>query len=173
MSQILGVDVYRWLELTLAIIGTILAAYIISWITAKILEKTGYTKELTRRFSRLVRYVIYIMGGVLTLFYFAFDIGGAIVALGAVGIAVGIGLGTVLSGVFSGLVVVFDKTFAKGDEVKVGGFEGKVVNISIRRVTLETKDGEIVFVPTSYFLTFPYARKGKSVTAKDQEPDRI
>jgi small-conductance mechanosensitive channel len=169
MSQVIGADFVRWIEVAFAVAGTVLAAYVVSWVTAKILEKARYPDEIKRRFSRLVRYIIYLLGAVLIIFYLAFDIIGTLVGLGIFGIAIGIGLGAVLSSVVTGIVVVLDKTFSVGDEIKVAFFEGKVVKIGVRKVVLETKDGETVFVPTAFFLSYPVSRKSGNKENKDGE----
>jgi small-conductance mechanosensitive channel len=161
MSQVLGLDLTRWLELALAIAGTVLAGYVVSWITVKILEKTSSHVETSRKSSKIVKYVIFIMGAVLTIFYFVFDIVGALVGIGVLGIAIGIGLGTVLGNLVTGIVVLVGRTFSVGDEIKVAFFEGKVVKIGVQRVVLETKDGEIIFVPTAFFLSNPVSRKSR------------
>ncbi len=160
--QFLGVDAYTWLALVGAIIGTILAAYGFSWLLSRILKYEGYPKEVTRRFGRLVRYVVYTMGAALTISYFAFSIAGALgslVGLGVFGIAVGIALGSVLTVFVTGAFVILDRSFAVGDEIRIASYEGKIVRIGIRRVVLVTKDDQTVFIPTAYFLSFPFSCK--------------
>ncbi|MFB3889320.1 MAG: mechanosensitive ion channel family protein [Candidatus Bathyarchaeia archaeon] len=159
MVEFLGIDIIRWLELALAIAGTLIAAYVASWLTARILEKSGSPAENIKKSRRMAKYAVYVMGAVVTLFYFAFDIIGALVGLGIFGIAVGIGLGTVLGNIVGGVVVLLDKSFRLGDEIRVGNFEGKVVKVGIQRVVLEGKDGNAIFVPTIFFLSNPVSRK--------------
>jgi small conductance mechanosensitive channel len=172
MAELLGVDVYTWLTLVGAIVAAVASAYVFSWLVSKILKRTGYPDDVTRRFSNLVRYVIYIMDAALIVFYFAFSIAGALgslVGLGVFGIAVGIVVGNVLSSLITGLPVVLDKAFSIGDEIKVGSYEGKVVRIGVRKVILETKEGDTVFVPTSYFLSFPISCKACKGKEKAKE----
>jgi len=172
MTEFLGVDVFSWLALAGSIVGTVVAAYVISWVLARILKKSKYPAEVTRRFSQFVRYVIYIMGAALISFYFGFSIAGALgslVGLGVFGIAVGIAVGNLLSSVITGLPVILDKTFGVGDEIKVANYEGKVVRIGLRKVVLETKEGDTVFVPTSYFLSFPVSCKACKGKEKAKE----
>ena len=162
MSQAISTEVIRGIEVALAIAGIILVAHTVSWVTSKILRDAGYPDEIERRLSRLARYAIYLLGAVLVIFYLAFDLIGTLVGLGIFGVAVGIGLGSVLSNVITGIIVVLSKTFSVGDEIKIAFFEGKVVNIGVRKVVLETKEGETVFVPTAFFLSHPFSCKGES-----------
>ncbi len=162
---LLGVDVTLWIEMVLAIIATILVGYLASRAVVHILKVTGTPIEIAKRSGRITRYVAYIMGSILIIVYFAFDVIGALIGLGVFGVAIGIGLGTVLSNVVSGAFVVLSKMFKVGDEIRVTYFEGKVVKISIQRVVVETKNGETIFIPTGYFLSNPVARK-----CTDQKP---
>ncbi len=122
---------------------------------------------------RATRYVIYFVGGILIVSYLAFDIIGAFISLGVIGLAISFGLGGVISSWLAGITVMIDRTFSVGDEVKVGVFEGTVRKISIRKTILETKDGEVIFVPNSYFLSFPVSRKkhpeGAGIVHKHEE----
>jgi small-conductance mechanosensitive channel len=153
------VDITLWIELVLAIIATVVLGYLASRAIVHILKVTGTPTEIAKRSGRITKYTLYIIGSILIIVYFAFDVIGALVGLGVFGVAIGIGLGAVLSNVFSGAFVVLSKMFKVGDEIKVAYFEGKVVKISIQRVMVETKEGETIFIPTGYFLSNPVARK--------------
>jgi small-conductance mechanosensitive channel len=65
----------------------------------------------------------------------------------------------VLGNIVNGAIVVLGRSFKVGDEIKVAFFEGKVVKISIQRVVIQCSDGDMIFVPTGYFLSNPVARK--------------
>ncbi len=159
--QFLGIDVIRWLELALAVVLTIMVAQIVSWGIVKTLEWTGTPKENAKRSGKIAKYVVYVLGSIMVVVYFAFDIIGALVGFGIFGVAIGIGLGSVLGNILTGVIVLLGKMFKVGDEIKVAFFEGTVVKIGIQRVVLENKDGETVFVPTGFFLSNPVSRKCK------------
>lgn len=159
VALIVGVDITLWIELVLAIAATISVAYLASRAVTHFLKLAGTPEEIAKRSGRITRYVTYVVGTVLIFAYLAFDIIGALVGLGIVGIAVGIGLGNVLGNIVSGAIVILSKNFKVGDEIRVAFFEGKVVKMTIQRVIVEGKDGEVIFVPTGYFLTNPVARK--------------
>jgi small-conductance mechanosensitive channel len=158
-TQFLGVDIIRWLEIALAITLTVLAAYIASWVIARALKWTGTPEVAAKRSARISKYAVYVLGAAFIIAYLAFDIIGALVGLGIFGVAIGIGLGSALANIVTGVIVLLSKTFKVGDEIKVAFFEGKVVKMGVQRVVLENKDGEIVFVPTGFFLTNPVSRK--------------
>jgi len=68
-------------------------------------------------------------------------------------------MSTVIQNFVSGVLVQADRAFKVGDEIKVQAFEGKIVKISIRTRVIETKDGDMVFIPNSIFITNPVIRK--------------
>ena len=76
----------------------------------------------------------------------------------------------VISNFAAGISVMISKSFVVGDDVKVGFFEGRITKITITKTILETSNGEIVYVPNSYFLSNPVSRK-KHVSATEHKHD--
>jgi small-conductance mechanosensitive channel len=170
MSEILGVDVLRWTEIVIAIILTFLIGYIVSSIMHALLKKTTFPTDTGKRITRITRYAIYAIGGILIVIFLAFDIIGALIGLGFLGLAIGFGLANVISNFAAGITVMLSKSVLVGDEVKVGFFEGTITKITITKTVLEIKDGEIVYVPNSYFLSNPVSRK-KHTAATNHKHD--
>jgi len=52
----------------------------------------------------------------------------------------------------------------------VSFFEGTIIKMSMTKTVLETKDGEIVYVPNSFFLSNPVSRK-KDITPTSHKHD--
>jgi small-conductance mechanosensitive channel len=142
----------------------------LSSILKAILKKTSFPVETGKRIISLTKYAIYAVGAILTVVYLAFDVIGALVGLGFLGLAIGFGLASVISNFVAGITVMISKSVVVGDEVKVAFFEGKITKITITKTVLETKDGEIVYVPNSFFLSNPVSRK-KHLEATDHKHD--
>src|SRR4030066_2008171 len=106
MSEILGVDVVRWIEIILAIVLTFMVAYILSAILNAVLKKTSFPVQTGKRIISITKYATYVVGAILIIVYLAFDVIGALVGLGFLGLAIGFGLANVISnfaaGVFGG-----------------------------------------------------------------------
>jgi small-conductance mechanosensitive channel len=170
MSEALNVGIIRWIEIILAAILTILFGYIASWILSASLKKTSFPIETGKQIARITRYVIYLIGAALIIFFLAFDIVGALVGLGFLGLAIGFGLANLISNFVAGITVMVGKSVVVGDEVKVAFFEGTITKITITKTVLETKDGEIVYVPNSFFLSNPVSRK-KHTAPTDHKHD--
>src|SRR4030067_2899674 len=96
MSEILGVNVVRWVEIILAIVLTFMVAYILSSILKAILKKTTFPVETGKRIISITKYAIYAVGAILIVVYLAFDVIGALVGLGFLGLALGFGFASVL-----------------------------------------------------------------------------
>jgi small-conductance mechanosensitive channel len=159
-EQFLGnVNFVRWIEIIMAIILTFLIGYIASSILNALLKRRTFPADTGKRIVRTTRYAIYAIGTVLIIIFLASDIISVLIGLGFLGLAIGFGLANIINNFAAGIMVMIGKTVVVGDEVKVGFFEGTITKMTITRTVLETKDGEIVYVPNSYFLTNPVLRK--------------
>ncbi len=126
--------------------------------------------ETGKQIVRITRYSVYLIGAILIIIFQASDIVGAIVGLGFLGLALGFGLLSLTSNFVAGMTVMISKSVVVGDEVKVAFFEGTITKITITKTVLETKDGEIVYVPNSFFLSNPVSRK-RHTTPTDHKHD--
>lgn len=171
MAELLGVDIIRWIEIITAIAATILIAQAVAWVLSEFMKKRSFPIDTGKRIVRITKYGIYAIGSILIIAYLAFDIiVGTLVGLGFLGLALGFGLANVISNFAAGISVMISKSVVVGDDVKVGFFEGKIIKITLTKTVLETSDGEIVYVPNSYFMSNPVSRK-KHVSPTDHKHD--
>src|SRR3989337_3036382 len=136
MSEILGVNVARWIEIILAIVLTFMVAYILSSILNAVLKKTSFPVETGKRIISITKYATYVVGAILIIVYLAFDVIGSLVGLGFLGLAIGFGLASVISNFAAGITVMISKSVVVGDEVKVAFFEGKITKCKVNLLTL-------------------------------------
>jgi len=169
-DSLLGADIIRWIEIIMAIVLTFLVGYIASAIINALLKRRTFPADTGKRIVRITRYAIYAIGTILIIIFLASDIVSVLIGLGFLGLAIGFGLASVINNFAAGIMVMIGKTVLVGDEVKVGFFEGTVTKITITKTVIETKDGEIVYVPNSYFQSNPVLRK-KHTTATDHKHD--
>jgi small-conductance mechanosensitive channel len=157
MMQILGIDILKWIEVAMAIVATIVVAYVASWISDRVLGKTALPDDSKKKLKVAIGYIVYAIWSILIIVFLAFDIIGTIISLGVLGLGISFALGGFVSSLISGMMVVLDKDFKVGDEIRVAAFQGKVVNISLRKTTLDTGTGEKVSVPNAFLLSHPVA----------------
>ena len=97
--------------------------------------------------SKVIRFFIIVIAGLMILGTVGLDIGPAVAGLGVVGIAVGFGAQTLIRDWLAGIFIVLENQFSEGDVVRLSGVEGVVEAFSLRRTTLRDFDGTIHTVP--------------------------
>ena len=160
--QIAGIDVIQIVQIVIALVATYIVAKIVARTLAKIFEKTPFPEAIERWIVRISKYVVYVIGLLTVVAISGFDLTSIIVGLGAFSIAISFAMSTVIQNFVSGLLVQADKAFSIGDEIKVQNFEGKVRRIRVRTTVIETKEGDVVIIPNSVFITNPVIRKHNS-----------
>ena len=82
----------------------------------------------------LVLKILVVAGGFAALLnLFEFDVGTVLAGLGIGGLAVALAAQDTLKNFFGSLMLIADRTFRVGDLVQVGGNEGVVESVGLRR----------------------------------------
>ncbi len=68
---------------------------------------------------------------------------------GIIGIIIGLSAQVFITDILSGIIIILDKLFMIGDEVKIGDIEGRVLNITLRRTYIKDKNGYLHSIPNS------------------------
>ena len=97
--------------------------------------------------ARIVRYSGYLLVLVVVLQEFGFNLAAVLGAAGIAGVAIGFASQTSLSNLISGLFIVGERPFEKGDVIEVGTFTGTVEEIGLMALTLRTFDNRSVRIP--------------------------
>lgn len=104
-------------------------------------------------FSRLVRYVVWIVGTIMGLNYLGFDLTTLAFLGGAIGVGIGFGLQNIFSNFISGIIILVEKTLKIGDFVDLqSGVRGNVTEIGMRYTRVTTNDSVDILVPNSEFI---------------------
>lgn len=94
-----------------------------------------------------IKGIIWILGIVVALNNAGYNVGALIAGLGIGGLAMAMAAKDTVSNIFGGFTIFTDKPFKMGDRVRIGGFDGNVVEIGLRSTRLRTLDGTIVTIP--------------------------
>jgi small conductance mechanosensitive channel len=87
---------------------------------------------------------------------------GAIVgALGIASLAVAFALRDVLENLVAGIVLQSSRPFRTGDVVESNGYEGVVLEVTLRAVRLRTVSGEIVTLPSAAVIRTPLVNRSR------------
>ena len=103
--------------------------------------------------TRIVRYLVWILGSIVGLAYLGFDLASLAIVGGAMSVGIGFGLQNIFSNLVSGILILIEKTLKVGDFVDLqSGVVGKVTEIGLRYTRVTTNDNVDVIVPNSEFI---------------------
>lgn len=132
----------------------IMIARIISWLLTQIFLYGIYRRNKIDRgtqfaINQILKYVIYLIAILIALH--SVGIGMTLLLGGAAALLVGIGLGLqqTFNDLFSGLVLLFERSVSVGDVLDVNGTVGSVKKIGLRASVLQTRPNVAVIIPNS------------------------
>jgi len=94
------------------------------------------------RASLVLGIAAYVLGNIWNI-----DLSQAAAALGVGSLVIALALQDTLSNLVSGFLLLADSPFKKGDWIKVGDLEGKVMDMNWRAVRLLTKSNDLLVIP--------------------------
>jgi potassium efflux system protein len=103
--------------------------------------------------SVFTQYAVILVGLLVTLNIIGINLTTLTVFAGAVGVGIGFGLQNVINNFVSGILLLVERPLRTGDIVNISSNQGKVVEIGIRSLTLETPEGQAVIVPNSAVIS--------------------
>jgi small conductance mechanosensitive channel len=112
----------------------------------------------------IVRYGIIIICFIMILNNFGVNTASLLAVLGAAGVAIGLALKDTMSNIAAGIILLFLRSFGKGDYIEFGSYSGTVREMSLFTTILETPDGVFISAPNSSIWGTPlknYTRNGK------------
>lgn len=99
-----------------------------------VLDAKGET--VARLFRSLINYMLAAAAFCLSLNYLGVDTSAILASLGLLSLAVSLGAKDIVADILSGISIVFERQFAVGDFVEIGGFRGRVLELGIRSTKL-------------------------------------
>ncbi len=111
-------------------------------------------KEIAKRSSVLSQFLTTVMGAAIVIaaiFMILSEIGLDITPLlagaGVIGIAIGFGAQSLIKDFLTGLFIVLEDYYSKGDVVRIAGVAGLVEDVNMRRTILRDLDGIVHIIP--------------------------
>jgi small-conductance mechanosensitive channel len=91
---------------------------------------------------------IIVLAALLTLLPLAgISIGPLLAGVGIIGLAVGFGAQSLVKDIISGLFILLDNQYSKGDVAKLAGISGLVEDVGLRRTVIRDLDGIVHYIP--------------------------
>ena len=130
-------------------------------------------------FTGTARMIVLLAALLMLLPLAGINIAPLLAGVGIVGIAVGFGAQSLVKDIISGLFILLDNQYGKGDVVRVAGIAGLVEDVGLRRTVLRDLDGIVHYVPNGEIIvasnfTQEYSRVNLNVSvAYGEDLDRV
>ncbi|MDR1174516.1 MAG: mechanosensitive ion channel [Treponema sp.] len=155
-------------KITVALI-IIIAGMVINRTLKKIINRSIQSRihldETIASLLRIIlRYALFIICLIMILQNFGFNTASLLAILGAAGVAVGLALKDTLGNIAAGIILLFLRSYSKGDFIEFDVFMGTVKEIGLFTTILETPDGIFISAPNSSIWGVPlknYTRNDK------------
>ena len=143
---------------------------------AQILDKTNLPINIKRNSiflsmaGKLIKIVLYIIAGYLSLKELGFDLGGLATGIGIGSAILAIAMQDLVKETFAGFLLFLDKPFEIGDWIEVNGTSGSVEDISLRSTRIRTATDTIVTIANDTLLSnniINWGRIGKRIYESD------
>ncbi len=156
--DLISIGNYHLTMLQIVVLVVIVAVtWIVSWGLKKVVVNRGIDSELERgrRLSvfKLLQYVLWVLAVLLGLESAGFHLTVLLAGSAALLVGVGLGLQEVFKDFVSGVILLFDGTIRVSDVIEVDGTVGRVREIRMRASELETREGIVLIIPNSRFIT--------------------
>lgn len=144
-----GLGVWDYLRALIILVAAIVCGRLARMVVRRIVQRTGGDSFLADLLGRVLGYVIVAFGLVYALESLGIAFTPVLGALGIVGFALAFALQDILANFVAGIILQVRRRFRTGDEIRSGDFEGAILEIDARTVTIRTPDGETVRLPSA------------------------
>jgi len=103
--------------------------------------------------ERILKTLIFVLGGLAVLGSLGFNMSTALAGLGIGGLAIGFGAQKTIENLFGGVSVLWDEVFRVGDTCRFGDRTGTVEDICLRSTRIRTEDRTLVAIPNGVLAT--------------------
>mgnify|MGYP001201888905 CR=1 FL=1 len=117
-------------------------------IVQRIMDEKSMHANISRVLAGIIKNIMLILGLITALGTMGVNISAIVAGLGLTGFAFGFAFKDMLSNFISGALIFIYEPFKLGDTIEVEGKSGKVVDINLRYVTIETEERRAL-VPNS------------------------
>lgn len=108
---------------------------------------------VTSVLTATVGMIIWGIAGFIVLSELGINIAPILTGAGVIGLAVGFGAQNLVRDIISGLFILIENQYAKGDVVRIGDLEGLVEEVNLRRTVLRDIDGVVHSIPNGGIKT--------------------
>lgn len=136
------------------VVGLVLARFAQRGVV-RATDNSKLDPAVARLIQTLARVAIIALVLLFALSVAGFNIGSVLAALGIAGIALALAMQSILENFIAGILILARRPFRPGDQVRLGEFEGTVVDVNMRATTVTQFDGEKVLLPNAQVFNEP------------------
>ena len=129
-----------------------LASLMSQFIEQQIKKSTDITPSVKVLISKLIKITLIIIAILVAISSVGIDLTAFAVFSGAVGIGIGLGLQNSIANLFSGVLLLMDKSIKPGDLITVGDTFGIVASLNARYVSVKRMDGTEHLIPNENLI---------------------
>ncbi len=145
----------------LLLIKTIIILSVLVWLAfsiSAIFEKRistidRLTPSMQIFLSKVITFTLTIMAVLITVNSLGIDLLAFAFIGGAVGLGIGFGLQKVVSNLFSGLILLLDRSIKPGDVIAIDDTYGRIRSMGARYVSIVTRDSTEYLIPNEDLIT--------------------
>jgi small-conductance mechanosensitive channel len=130
-----------------------LATAVSEMLESRLRHSPNLTPSVQVLFGKLLKFSLITIAVLAAISTTGMDLTALAVFGGALGVGIGLGLQRVVANLFSGLILLLDKSIKPGDVVAVAGTYGWVNTLGGRYVSVVTRDGIEHLIPNEEFIT--------------------
>ena len=136
----------------------ILIAQLFAWIITQLVLFSYFRKsevDIGSQYAinQIVKYIIYVLAFFISAQALGLQMTVLLGGLAALLVGVGLGLQQTFNDLFSGIILLFERSVEIGQMVEIDGLIGSVKQIGLRTSIVETRDNVTVIVPNSKLIT--------------------
>lgn len=147
---------------------SILISRYIRKLVYRLTHKSTLQASMKQLLSQIIAVMVIIFG--LFLVLGILNLGKALNTIlagaGVAGLAVGLALQGALANTYSGIILSYVKQIKFGDWIETNDYEGEIVDIDLRVVTIKQVDNNLVYIPNKMVIENPI--KNYSTTAQSR-----
>ena len=130
-----------------------LASLMSQFIEQQIKKSADITPSVKVLISKLIKITLIIIAVVIAISSVGIDLTAFAVFSGAVGIGIGLGLQKSIANLFSGVLLLMDKSIKPGDLITVGDTYGIVESLNARYASVKRMDGTEHLIPNENLIS--------------------
>lgn len=153
-------------------VGSVYVAGVLAKVLKRTLEKRDTDSAFILLLLKVARYTLIGLGTFTALQQIGFNLSAFLTGLGILGFTLGFALQDVSKNFASGLLLLLEQPFDKGDMIRVAGQFGVVAETDLRTTELHTYDGQNVTIPNGEVFNSPirnysrYPQRRMRITVK-------